>query len=275
MHYLIDGHNLIAKIPDIWLGEARDEFELALRLKSWASANRKRRVTVLFDKGMPGGMARMLSNRDVTIIFAPQGQTADALLIARIKQVKHPPAYTLVSSDQEIIAAANKRKMGHIRSEDFVGELGYDERLIVHSEPEAAAEKPDVDSQSESEIAEWLDIFGPVPERPKRPPKQRKAKSAPEPEPEPATPKKRQPLTAAKSGQRELDEAEIAEWLELFGPVAERPSAPPPSAKPNKPTPRPKKKRPLGHLRTLKTDDAELHPDEVEDWLELFRRGKE
>jgi len=272
MHYLIDGHNLIAKIPDILLGEAQDEFELALRLKSWASANRKRRVTVLFDKGMPGGMARMLSNRDVTVIFAPQGQTADALLIARIKQVKHPPAYTLVSSDQEIIAAANKRKMGHIRSEDFVGELGYDERLIAKNEPEETAEKPDVDALSEAEIAEWLDIFGPVPERPKRPPKQRKPKSTPEPAPEPAKPKKRQPLTAVKSGERELDETEIAEWLDLFGPVVERPSAPPP-AKPDKSPRRTKKKRPLGHLRTLKTDDAELHPDEVADWLELFRRG--
>ena len=272
MHYLIDGHNLIAKIPDILLGEAQDEFELALRLKSWASANRKRRVTVLFDKGMPGGMARMLSNRDVTVIFAPQGQTADALLIARIKQVKHPPAYTLVSSDQEIIAAANKRKMRHIRSEDFVGELGYDERLIAKNEPEETAEKPDVDALSEAEIAEWLDIFGPVPERPKRPPKQRKPKSTPEPAPEPAKPKKRQPLTAVKSGERELDETEIAEWLDLFGPVVERPSAPPP-AKPDKSPRRTKKKRPLGHLRTLKTDDAELHPDEVADWLELFRRG--
>ena len=274
MHYLIDGHNLIAKLPDLSLGEEHDEFELALRLKSWASANRKRQVTVVFDRGLPGGMARMLSNRDVTVIFAPQGQTADALLIARIKQVKHPPEYTLVSSDRQIIAAAKKRKMRHLLSEEFVGRLGYDERLIVKSEPEEVAEKPDVDSLSEAEVNEWLDLFGPVPERPKRPPKRLK-KSVPKPPPEPPKPKKRQPLTVAKSGERELDEAEIAEWLELFGPVVER--EPPPPAKTDKPTKplrRPQKKHPIGQLRTLKSDEAELHPDEVDDWLELFKRGK-
>ena len=274
MHYLIDGHNLIAKIPDIALGEAQAEFELALRLKSWASANRKRRVTLLFDKGMPGGTARMLSNRDVTVIFAPQGQTADALLIARIKQVKNPPEYTLVSSDQQIIIAAKKRKMRHILSEEFVERLGYDERLVVPSEVVETAEKPDELVLSEAEVNEWLDLFGPVPERPKTPPKRLK-KKAPEPTPEPSKPKKQQPLTVAKSGERELDEDEIAEWLELFGPVVERPSTSPPADKPTKPTSRAQKKRPIGQLRTLKSDDAELHPDEVDDWLELFLRGKD
>ncbi len=275
MHYLIDGHNLIAKLPDLSLGEEHDEFELALRLKSWASANRKRRVTVVFDRGLPGGTARMLSNRDVTVIFAPQGQTADSLLIARIKQVKHPPEYTLVSSDRQIIAAAKKRKTRHILSEEFVGRLGYDERLIIKSEPEAAEEKPDADGLSEAEVAEWLEMFGPVPERPKKPAKRRQQK-APDPKPEPPKPKKRQPLTVAKAGNRELDEEEIAEWLELFGPVVERePSLPAKTDKPTKPPRRPQKKRPVGQLRTLKSDDAELHPDEVDDWLELFKRGKE
>jgi predicted RNA-binding protein with PIN domain len=275
MHYLIDGHNLIAKIPDISLSAAQDEFELALRLKSWASANRKRRVTVVFDRGMPGGTARMLSNRDVTAVFAPQGQTADALLIARIKQIKHAPEYTLVSSDQQIIAAAKKRKMRHILSEEFVERLGYDERLIVKSDAVEAPDKPDDAVLSEAEVNEWLDMFGPVPERPKTPPK-RLQKKAPEPKPEPAKPKKRQPLTVAKSGERELDEDEVAEWLDLFGPVVERKPAPPASTyKSGKPTPPANKKRPIGQLRTLKSDDAELHPDEVDDWLELFRRGKE
>ncbi|MCB8943153.1 MAG: NYN domain-containing protein [Ardenticatenaceae bacterium] len=276
MHYLIDGHNLIAKIPDLSLNEEHDELELALKLKSWASANRKRKVTVVFDRGMPGGTARMLSNRDVTVIFAPQGQTADSLLIARIKQIPHPPEYTLVSSDQAIIAAAKKRKMRHILSEEFAGRLGYDERLIVPSEPSVPTSKPDDVVLSDAEINEWLDMFGPVPERPKAPPKRLK-KPTPEPAPEPPKPKKRQPLTNAKSGERELDEAEIAEWLELFGPVVERKPEPSPAkaSTPDKPTSsRAKKKRPIGHLRTLKSDDAELHPDEVADWLELFKQGK-
>jgi len=171
---------------------------------------------VVFDKGMPGGMARMLSNRDVTVIFAPQGQTADSLLIGRIKQVKNPPEYTLVSSDQQIIAAAKKRKMRHILSEEFVERLGYDERLIVKGEAVETAEKPDVDALSEAEVNEWLDLFGPVPERPKTAPKRLKKKTA-EPAPEPSKPKKRQPLTAAKSGDRELDERKLPSGWRYLG----------------------------------------------------------
>jgi predicted RNA-binding protein with PIN domain len=273
MHYLIDGHNLIGKLPDLSLEEARDEVELILRLKGWASAKRQRKVTVLFDRGMPGGTARMLSNRDVTVIFSPQGQTADSLLIARIKKVQNPPEFTLVTSDQQIISAANKRKLRHVRSEDFVVQLGYDERLIAKSEPEETAEKPDVDGISDSDVAEWLALFGPVPERPKPPPKRRQVKPTPEAKPEPPKPKKRQPLTVAKAGNRELDEEEIAEWLKLFGEVKERPSPPSTTAKSTKPTTKPKKRRPSTHLRTLKTDDVELHPDEVDDWLDLFGRG--
>lgn len=273
MHYLIDGHNLIAKMPDLSLSDLHDELELALKLKSWAAAGRKRQVTVIFDKGMVGGTARMLSNRDVTVIFAPHGQTADSLLIARIKKIGHAAEYTLVSSDQAIIAAAKKRKMPHLLSEQFMERLGYEQRIIAPAEEEPpTAEKPD--SLSEKEVAEWLDLFGPVPERPKTPAKPSPQKPSQQPA-EPPKPQKRQPLTTAKSGDRELDEAEIAEWLALFGPEVERPSSPSPASdNPNTSATPAQKASQKRHLRTLKTADAKLHPHEVEDWLALFKQGK-
>ena len=74
MHYLIDGHNLIAKLPDISLDDPNDEIELILRLKSWASASPKRKVTVYFDGGLPGGIEQRLSTSDIKVIFAPEGK---------------------------------------------------------------------------------------------------------------------------------------------------------------------------------------------------------
>jgi predicted RNA-binding protein with PIN domain len=128
MHYLIDGHNLIAKLPDIDLSDPDDEIQLILKLRQWTAVSLKRVVTVYFDGGIPGGHNVNLSNSQVKVIFVSQGKTADSLLIARIKRVKNPPEYRLVTSDQEIINAANMRKMQHIRSENFAVRLGRTEK---------------------------------------------------------------------------------------------------------------------------------------------------
>ncbi len=90
MHYLIDGHNLIGKMPEIHLDDPDDEVKLVLRLRSWAAGGAKRRVTVIFDHGLPGGVEKGLSSGPVKVIFAPAGRTADSLLIRRIKHSQKP-----------------------------------------------------------------------------------------------------------------------------------------------------------------------------------------
>lgn len=110
MHYLIDGHNLIARMPDISLNDPDDEVQLILRLRSWAARSRKRQVTLFFDGGIPGGKDVRLSTPQVRVIFASVGQTADAMLIRGINKVQNPPEFLLVTSDQQIIAAAAAAK---------------------------------------------------------------------------------------------------------------------------------------------------------------------
>ena len=46
MHYIIDGHNLIGKMPDISLKDPNDEIKLTMRIKSWVAESKKRQVTV-------------------------------------------------------------------------------------------------------------------------------------------------------------------------------------------------------------------------------------
>ncbi len=119
MHYLIDGHNLIGKMPDIDLDDPDDEVKLILQLRSWSARARKRKVTVIFDRGLPGGEEKGLSSGQVKVIFAPAGRSADSLLISRIRSVKNAAEYTLVSSDQKIIRMAEARRMLFWRSETF------------------------------------------------------------------------------------------------------------------------------------------------------------
>jgi uncharacterized protein len=158
MHYLIDGHNLIGRMPDIDLADPDDEIKLILRLRSWAARKRRRRVTLIFDRGLPGGTDRGLSSGDVKVVFASSGRSADMLLIKRIRSVGNPKETTLVSSDQRIIHEAEARRMPVMKAEEFVMELtsqGKQSELAGNEETQAEDK-----SLNESDIAMWLDLFG-------------------------------------------------------------------------------------------------------------------
>lgn len=156
MQYLIDGHNLIGRMPDIDLGDPDDEVKLVLRLRSWSAAGRKRKITVIFDRGLPGGKDKGLSSGQVKVIFAPAGRSADSLLINRIRSIKNPAEYTLVSSDQKIIRAAEARRMLVWHSEEFVGRMNEKgERDQDH----ANAETTDNPQMSVDDVQMWLNLF--------------------------------------------------------------------------------------------------------------------
>jgi uncharacterized protein len=217
MIYLIDGHNLIGKMPDISLADPDDEEQLVQRLRQWATENKNRQVIVIFDKGVLSGLARRLSNEQVKAFFAPPRTTADALLIKRINEVRNPQQYRLISSDRKIIGAAKVRGMRFWRSESFAEMLGTAEPEDKAPPPKPAPEpapptQKEEPQLSQKDVAEWLDLFGPVPKRPSRPIKKKKiAKPAAKlPAPDSQAP-------PPKQGQRELTRAEIEEWLRFFG----------------------------------------------------------
>ena len=211
MHYLIDGHNLIAAMPDISLKDPDDEVKLILVLRSWAVARRKREVTLFFDGGLPGGYQQRLSTSRINVVFASEGRTADSLLIGRIKKVPNPPEFTLVSSDRAIQSAAASRKMPTLSSDEFV-------KILAEVEEPPPKPKPDPSDDpvlSADEVSEWLEMFGPEPElKPPPKPVRRKKTAAKKKKIEP-TNQDRSPTTA-KSGERKLSPNEVDEWLDLF-----------------------------------------------------------
>ncbi len=211
MHYLIDGHNLIGKIQDISLDDPNDEVELILRLKSWAAASPKRKVTVYFDGGLPGGVAHRLSTSDIKVIFAPEGKTADSLLIKRIRKLKNPPEYMLITSDQEIIAAAQKHHLPYLRSEAFASKMGKEKRERLAPLPSKT--ESDDPYLSQSEVAEWLELFGPEPDLSPRP---KPAKRSQQKSFQPQKSKRRRSPQELKNAKNRLSDDEIAEWLDLF-----------------------------------------------------------
>jgi len=149
MPLLIDGHNLIGRLPDLRLDDPDDEAKLVMRLRTYSARTRKR-VTVVFDRGLPGGRSRELSGAGVEVVFAATGHTADGILRERIRRARDPRGLTVVTSDREVIAAAQARGARVMRSEEFSPRL---------SAPPPDRVEEDVHLSPE-EVDEWLRLFG-------------------------------------------------------------------------------------------------------------------
>lgn len=288
MPYLIDGHNLIAALPDLELDDPYDEAKLALQLRAWAGRERQK-VYVVFDGGLPGGYSRELSTGRVQVTFAAERRTnADAILKARLSRLPDPGNWTLVSSDHEVRDRAQQVGARVLTSQEFAAQL-------VETLP-ALVEKPEV--VSPSEVHAWLQEFPEPPEAPEKAraakrPKQAKrdaqtaeppAKSAPARGAGPVEPPARgytsRPIgeqlgVEVKPEPRPRREAftekpdtlspeELEAWLQEF---------PEPPPRPAKSVERPAEKSARARKPTFTVDKRRpeaLSSAEVADWLELF-----
>ncbi|MBN1887070.1 MAG: NYN domain-containing protein [Thermoflexales bacterium] len=151
MTILIDGHNLIAHMPGISLQDPDDESRLVLRLRAYNARTRKK-ITVVFDHGIPGGWSRELSTGPVEVVFAGSHTNADRIIIERIRAAKTPPGLLVVSSDREVRQAAEGRGARVTSATEFAA------RLLSPPAPRQAGEADDV-RLSPAEVQEWLNLF--------------------------------------------------------------------------------------------------------------------
>lgn len=267
MHYLIDGHNLIGKMPDIQLSDPNDEVKLVLRLQEWLNGRSSQQATVIFDgRRMMGGVSNTLSSRQLTVIFSPDGIIADDLIIRRIKQVKNPAGYTVVSSDRMVYNAADSIRMKALTSEKFIERAGFvfEEKKKKRRRAEPTTSETDDPIITEAEVDEWLDLFGPVPERKSAPPP-RTRRVAPPAKPKPKARKGAAFTALASSENPELNEAEITEWMELFQEAEPSPVPKKKAAKKKKQTPKP----PINAPKIERTNDV-ISDDDLSTWQDWF-----
>jgi predicted RNA-binding protein with PIN domain len=150
--YLIDGHNLIGQIGDLSLDDPHDEAKLVERLRGYM-ARLGKRCTVIFDGGLPGGLSRDLSTPSVQAVFAHGGTTADAILLERIRNLRDPQNWIVVSGDQAIARAAIQRRIRVMTPAEFAAAMN---RPAV---PDDDDENPNA-RLSPGELDEWLRLFG-------------------------------------------------------------------------------------------------------------------
>jgi predicted RNA-binding protein with PIN domain len=153
MPYIVDGHNLIPKVPGLNLQDMEDELQLVELLQEFCRVNRKK-VEVYFDNAPPGGM-EVRKFGSVIARFIRQGGTADQAIMNKLKRLSGEARnWTVVSSDREVQAAARKVRAKVLTSEVFARQLQSDLEG-------AESVSNDVDkSLSPDELQDWMKLFG-------------------------------------------------------------------------------------------------------------------
>ncbi|MGB2895919.1 MAG: NYN domain-containing protein [Anaerolineales bacterium] len=151
MPYIIDGHNLIAALPDIDLSDLDDEMKLVEMLQSFCSRT-KRRATVYFDRSVPGGEPSIKSGM-VNVRFVRLPRTADdAIRDHLLKLDKEAPNWTIVSSDREVRSAASRAGASVLDSDAFV------QMISTGTKNHDQSEKP-LDNLSDIDLDELERLF--------------------------------------------------------------------------------------------------------------------
>jgi uncharacterized protein len=153
MPYLIDGHNLIPKIPGLSLQALDDENLLIELLQDFCRMQRKP-VEVYFDNA-PVGQAGIQRFGQVVAHFVRQGSTADAAISQRLARLgKAAVNWTVVSSDGAVQLSARVAHALVMSSENF-------SRLLQQSATVSASEVGEnrPEGLSPDELDEWLKLF--------------------------------------------------------------------------------------------------------------------
>jgi len=162
--YIIDGHNLIPKLPGRSLREIDDEMALVELLQTFSRVRRKQ-VAVYFD-GAPPGQAGERVYGTIRATFVPAGISADSAIRRRLAELgRRARGLTVVSSDREVQANARAAGAGVVSSEEFAQML-LEAAAPARKPPEPNPAKEGV---SAGELGEWLDLFGIDPQQAARP----------------------------------------------------------------------------------------------------------
>ena len=153
MPYIIDGHNLIPKIPGLNLGEMDVELSLIKMLQDYCRKHEVR-IEVFFDKASQGHAGTRKHGR-VIANFIRQGSSADTAIRTRLRNAgRSSRNIIVVTSDREVAAASREMGAKVISSEVFLNKHLQDKALLDDDFDKEI--DPSIDPE---EVNQWLDLF--------------------------------------------------------------------------------------------------------------------
>ena len=152
MPILIDGHNLIGRMPSLSLQDPDDEARLVSLLKSYRARTGKA-VTVVFDPGGAYAPPTRRKEGGVEVVFARPGRTADDLILHRVQRSRDRRGWLVVTSDRRLAEAVERLGARVQQADAFIAQLQ------TSPGDDDAAWKDDV-ALSPDEVEAWLALFG-------------------------------------------------------------------------------------------------------------------
>jgi predicted RNA-binding protein with PIN domain len=158
MNYIIDGHNLIAKIQGLSLSMLDDEQRLIELLNRYGELKRHK-LEVYFD-GAPFGSAGVRNYGLVRAHFVRKSLSADDAICMRLNQLgRAAQNCVVVTSDYSVQAAAHEVHAQVMSAEDFAGHLQSSLLQVRSGKPKNTPDQPMGEPLSEADLKEWLAIF--------------------------------------------------------------------------------------------------------------------
>ncbi len=153
MNYIIDGHNLIAKIPGLSLSMPDDEEQLIKLLLRYGEHERGK-VEVYFD-GAPPGQAGSIARGRVRAHFVQESSSADEAMRVRLRRMgQSVRSWVVVTSDRAVQAAAHEAHARVMSADEFALRLQDSPQRSI-GEAGNPADQP----LSRAEVDEWLEFF--------------------------------------------------------------------------------------------------------------------
>jgi uncharacterized protein len=149
MPILIDGHNLIGRMPALSLADPDDERQLVILLLAYRRRTRKS-LTVVFDPGGAFALGETRKQGGVEVVFAPHGSSADQVIVRRLRRSHDRAGITVVTSDRELAGQAYHYGARVKSAEDFAAEL---------SAPAGDGSERPEPPLSPAELQTWLALF--------------------------------------------------------------------------------------------------------------------
>jgi len=146
---LIDGHNLIGRLPGISLADPDDEEALVRLLRSFRARTGKA-ITVVFDPGVSSSLSQTLKIGGVQVVSAPYGSSADAIILRRVAHARDRQGLTVVTSDRALAEGVARLGARVQPAEAFAAQLGR-----PAAGPSRREQPP-----SPEEVEQWLAVFG-------------------------------------------------------------------------------------------------------------------
>ena len=154
MPYIIDGHNLIPRIPGFSLQDIDDELQLVEMLQEFCRLRRKR-VEVYFDNAPPGQL-KVQKFGSITAHFVRAGRTADQAILQKLTRLGNEARnWSVVSSDREVQSAARAARATVIPAQTFAQQLL--QTIEGTNSSTNTAEEP---AMNPDELDDWLKLFG-------------------------------------------------------------------------------------------------------------------